>query len=285
MRIVRAVSELRDAVASRRASGGQVGLVPTMGAFHEGHIALMRRSRERCGFTVVSLFVNPAQFNEPSDLEQYPRDEARDAALGEQAGVDILFAPPVAAVYPAGFATTVEVHGLTERLEGAVRGTAHFRGVATVVTKLLGMVTPDVAFFGQKDAQQSLVIQRLVKDLDLDVEIEICPTVREADGLAMSSRNARLDAAGRVRATSISRALFTMEALVAAGDRSASRVLQAGRAILGAADIQPEYLVAVSADGLEDVTRLDGRVLIAVAARVGTVRLIDNVIVDSRALA
>ena len=276
---LRTVRELRDATARRRAAGGQVGLVPTMGALHEGHRSLMRRAKERCGFTVVSLFVNPAQFNERSDLERYPRDEAGDTALCERAEVDILFAPPVEEVYPTGFATTVEVRGITERLEGAMRGPAHFHGVATVVTKLLGMASPDVAFFGQKDAQQSLVIQRLVRDLDIDVEIEVCPTVREPDGVAMSSRNARLGAAARAQAASLSRALFSMRDRAALGERDAARILEAGHAILDAAHVHPEYLVAVSTDTLEDVATLDGRTLLAVAARVGDVRLIDNVII------
>ncbi|MGA7704003.1 MAG: pantoate--beta-alanine ligase, partial [Solirubrobacteraceae bacterium] len=205
--VLRAVDELRAALEPAKHSQRTIGLVPTMGALHEGHLSLIRRAREECDVVVVSLFVNPAQFNEAADLERYPRDEGRDRALARAAGADLLFAPPAEAVYPKGFSTSVEVMGLTDRLEGAVRGSGHFRGVTTVVTKLLNMVGPDVAYFGQKDAQQVVVIRRLVEDLDMGVRIEACPTVREPDGLAMSSRNAHLGAGERVRALALSRAL------------------------------------------------------------------------------
>jgi pantoate--beta-alanine ligase len=279
MRIVRRVAELREAVRSARAAGARIGLVPTMGAFHDGHLALMRRARES-GFVVVSLFVNPTQFNDASDLDRYPRDEARDGELAAMVGVDLLFAPPVEQVYPPGFCTSVEVAGLSAPLEGEMRGVAHFRGVATVVTKLLNMVQPDDAYFGQKDAQQALIIRRLVRDLDLPVRIEICPTVREPDGLAMSSRNVRLDPAARRRAAAISRALRAVEARVAAGERSAARALDDGATILAEAGITPEYFAAVSADTLEPVAELNGETLVAVAAKMGDVRLIDNVLVS-----
>ena len=279
MRIVRTVAELRTAVGSARAGGARIGLVPTMGAFHAGHLSLMRRAREVCGCVVVSLFVNPTQFNETADLARYPRDEQADAAMASEAGVDLLFAPAVDEVYPAGFSTSVEVAGISEPLEGAMRGPRHFRGVATVVTKLLNMARPDDAFFGQKDAQQALLIRRLVHDLDLPVRIEICPTVRESDGLAMSSRNARLDPDARRRAPAIARALFAIAASVAAGERDAELALAAGAPILADAAIEPEYLAAVSAETLEPVVEIAGETLVAVAARVGTVRLIDNVII------
>jgi pantoate--beta-alanine ligase len=256
-----------------------------MGAFHEGHLALMRRARAATGFVVVSLFVNPTQFNDPADLARYPRDEARDADLAQSAGVDLLFAPVPEEVYPPGFATTVEVARLSAPLEGAMRGPAHFRGVATVVTKLLNMVQPDDAFFGQKDAQQALIILRLVQDLDLPVRIEICPTVREADGLAMSSRNVRLDPASRRRAPAIARALHDVEARVDAGERDMRHAIHEARRILSEAGIDPEYFEAVSADTLDPVAHLDGRTLVAIAARVGDVRLIDNVIVSPPAAA
>ena len=280
MRIARSIAELRDAVRSARGAGKRIGLVPTMGAFHEGHLALMRRARAATGFVVVSLFVNPTQFNDPADLARYPRDEARDADLAQSAGVDLLFAPVPEEVYPPGFATTVEVARLSAPLEGAMRGPAHFRGVATVVTKLLNMVQPDDAFFGQKDAQQALIILRLVQDLDLPVRIEICPTVREADGLAMSSRNVRLDPASRRRAPAIARALHDVEARVDAGERDMRHAIHEARRILSEAGIDPEYFEAVSADTLDPVAHLDGRTLVAIAARVGDVRLIDNVIVS-----
>jgi len=281
MIIIRTVTELRDAVRAARAAGKRVGLVPTMGAFHQGHLSLVQRAREQCGFVVVTLFVNPTQFNESADLARYPRDEAADAALAASVGADVLFAPAVDEVYPKGFATTVEVAALAEPLEGVVRGTQHFRGVATVVTKLLNMAQPDEAFFGQKDAQQALIIRRLVRDLDFPVRIEVCPTVREADGLAMSSRNTLLDAESRRRAPALSRALFAVSKAVADGDTNVDAVLKLGRSILIEEGIEPEYFAAVSAETLAPVEVIDGETLVAIAARFGSVRLIDNVIVNS----
>jgi pantoate--beta-alanine ligase len=277
--IVRAVSELRDAVRSARQRDARVGLVPTMGAFHDGHLALMRRARERSGFVVVSLFVNPTQFNDPADLSRYPRDEVRDAELARSVGVDVLFAPSVDEVYPKGFATSVQVARLADPLEGTMRGPGHFRGVATIVTKLLNMVQPDEAYFGQKDAQQALIIRRLVRDLDIPTHVEICPTVRESDGLAMSSRNVRLDPAARRRAPALYRALRAVEAAVAEGGHDAGRALAAGEAILAEAGIAPEYFAAVSSNTLEPVARITGETLVAIAANLGGVRLIDNVLV------
>ncbi len=191
-----------------------------MGALHEGHLSLIRRAREQCDVVVVSLFVNPAQFNEGSDLERYPRSERHDAGLAAEAGADLLFAPSVEEVYPPGFATAVEVLGLTDRLEGAARGSSHFRGVTTVVTKLLCMTMPDTLYLGQKDAQQVVVIRRLVADLNLPVQIEALPTVREDDGLALSSRNALLDPAARARALALHAALRAAGELAARGERS-----------------------------------------------------------------
>ena len=285
MKIVRSVSALREEVATARAAGNRIGLVPTMGAFHEGHLSLMRRARERCGFVVVSLFVNPTQFNERSDLDRYPRDERRDAVMAESVGVDVLYAPPVAEVYPAGFATSVDVSGVSEPLEGAMRGREHFRGVATVVAKLFNMAQPDDAFFGQKDAQQALLIRRMARDLDFPVFVEVCPTVRESDGLAMSSRNALLDATARQRATALSRALFAVQHAVTNGEHDAERALGAGREILEAEGIEPEYLAAVSAETLAPVKTITDATLVPIAARVGNVRLIDNVIVTPEARA
>ena len=215
MRTVRSVAELRSELRPARREERLIGLVPTMGALHEGHLSLVRHARATCDVVVVSLFVNPAQFNEASDLAAYPRDEERDAALAAETGADLLFAPAPGEVYPPGFATTVHVSGLTETLEGESRGVSHFDGVATVVTKLLNMVGPDVAFFGQKDAQQALVIRALVRDLDLPVRIEVCPTVREPDGLALSSRNVHLRGADRERALALRDALAAAEASLA----------------------------------------------------------------------
>ncbi len=278
--VVRRVDELRAALEPPRSSRRTIGLVPTMGALHEGHLSLIRRAREECDVVVVSLFVNPAQFNEAADLERYPRDEQRDRALAQMAGADLLFAPPAEEVYPAGFSTSVEVLGLTDRLEGAVRGAAHFRGVTTVVTKLLNMVAPDVAYFGQKDAQQVVVIKRLVADLDMTLRIEACPTVREPDGLAMSSRNAHLSAAERGRARALPNALTAARAAVSEGERSAEALTETVRVAMSDLDVEPEYVALVSPDTLEPVSELEEPALLAIAARVGSTRLIDNVTLD-----
>jgi pantoate--beta-alanine ligase len=274
------VAELRDALGPERRAGRSVGLVPTMGYFHAGHLSLMRRARATCDVVVVSLFVNPAQFGPGEDLEGYPRDEERDLALARDEGVDLVFIPTVEEVYPAGFATTVEVGSLTGTLEGdpRQRGREHFRGVTTMVTKLFNMVGPDVAFFGQKDAQQALVIRKLVRDLDLPVRIEVCPTVRDTDGLALSSRNGYLSPEDRERAVALSRALSAAEARVARGDVNAAQVLAAARAVLDAAGIEPDYLELRSTTDLSPVERVNGSTLLAVAARVGRARLIDNTI-------
>lgn len=285
MNVVRTVAELRGLVGAARARGSRIGLVPTMGAIHDGHLSLMRRARERCGFVIVTLFVNPAQFNESADLERYPRDEARDAIMAASAGADVLFAPSVADVYPDGFSTMVEVAGVSEPLEGALRGPKHFRGVAIVVAKLLNMAQPDEAFFGQKDAQQALLIRRMVRDLDFPVRIEVCPTIREPDGLAMSSRNTLLDAESRRRAVALSRALFAVEQAVKNGETDAARALAAGAPLLAAERIEPEYFAAVCAETLAPVMTIDGETLVALAARVGPVRLIDNVLVRPAARA
>ncbi|HWX87473.1 MAG TPA: pantoate--beta-alanine ligase [Solirubrobacteraceae bacterium] len=280
---VRSVAELRAALEPSRQAGHTIGLVPTMGALHEGHLSLIARARAQCDVVVVSLFVNPAQFNEQADLERYPRDEERDRELAEQAGADLLFAPPAQEVYPAGFSTSVEVLGLTDRLEGAVRGAAHFRGVTTVVTKLLNMVGPDVAYFGQKDAQQVIVIRRLVEDLNIPVRIEAGPTMREPDGLAMSSRNVQLDYRERERALALYAALEATAAAVSTGERSATRLLAIGRAAMERYALEPEYLALVSPSTLEPVTRLEEPALLAIAARVGSTRLIDNLLIDPAA--
>jgi pantoate--beta-alanine ligase len=280
MRRVRTVAELRAALASSRREELAIGLVPTMGALHDGHLSLIRHAREQCDVVVVSLFVNPAQFNERADLERYPRDERRDAELATAAGADLLFAPSVEEVYPSGFATSVEVLGLTERLEGAARGAEHFRGVATVVTKLLCMALPDVAYFGQKDAQQVIVIRRLAEDLNLPVRIEALPTVREPDGLAMSSRNALLTPDERARALALPAALDAARALAATGERSAQALLEAARASMRPFDVEPEYVALVEPDTLEPVSTLTGEALLALAARVGEVRLIDNAVLS-----
>ncbi|HEX2102107.1 MAG TPA: pantoate--beta-alanine ligase [Solirubrobacteraceae bacterium] len=279
MRTVRTVAAVREALRAPRREARTIGLVPTMGALHEGHLSLIRAARAASDVVVVSLFVNPTQFNDPADLDSYPRDEARDAGLAQRAGADLLFAPPVAEVYPEGFATTVRVAGLTEHLEGAHRGTAHFDGVATVVAKLLNMVAPDAAYFGQKDAQQVAVIRRLVRDLDLPVRVETCPTVREPDGLALSSRNVHLRGADRERALALKRGLDAAAAH-AVGERDPQAIARAGRAAMAELGVEPEYFAVVRPDDLRPVQALDdqGEVLVAVAARIGPTRLIDNAI-------
>lgn len=298
MKTVRTVRDLRRAVSERRAGGpgGQaltgsapradhrVGLVPTMGALHAGHRALLRRARADCDTVVMSLFVNPAQFTAGENLDAYPRDERRDARIAAVEGVDVLFAPPPDEVYPDGFDTHVEVGGLTTVLCGdpSRRGPEHFRGVTTVVTKLLNMVGPDLAYFGQKDAQQALVVRKLVRDLDMPVEIVVCPTVREPDGLAASSRNAYLDADQHGRALALSRALAAAEAAVASGERSGEAVLRAARSELDAAGVEPEYLELRSTRDLTRAERVNGSTLLAVAARIGRARLIDNTVLGER---
>jgi pantoate--beta-alanine ligase len=279
---LRTVADVRAAVSQARRGGASIGLVPTMGAFHEGHLSLMRCAREQCDQVVVSLFVNPAQFSEQADLDGYPRDEGADAALAAGAGADFLFAPPVGQVYPPGFATAVSVAGVTEALEGALRGRGHFDGVATVVTKLFNIVSPDVAYFGQKDAQQVAVIRQLVRDLDMNVRIEVCPTVREPDGLAMSSRNVRLSGTERARATALHRALVAAADSVAAGESDVTAVRAGAIAVLACAAIEPEYFELVAADTLVPLRRIEGEVLVLLAARVGATRLIDNVIIKSQ---
>lgn len=283
MKIVRTVAELRGEVAAARGRGLRIGLVPTMGAFHEGHLALMRRAGERCGLVIVTLFVNPTQFNEAADLARYPRDEARDAELAASAGAHLLFAPPVEEVYPPGFSTTVEVGGISGPLEGVVRGPQHFRGVATVVAKLLNMAQPDEAMFGQKDAQQALLVRHMVRDLNIPVHIEVCPTVREPDGLAMSSRNALLDPDARSRAPVLHEALRTIADAIAAGARDAAPLIERATARLAERGVTPEYLAIVSAETLEPLPVIRGEVLVAIAARFGAVRLIDNVLATATA--
>jgi pantoate--beta-alanine ligase len=271
-RVVATVEELRDELG-----GVAPGLVPTMGALHEGHLALIRRAAAENARTVVSVFVNPTQFDDPADLGRYPRNLAADAALAAGAGADVVFAPAPETVYPVGFATAVEVAGLTEPWEGAARP-GHFRGVATVVAILLNAVRPARAYFGEKDFQQLVVVRRLHRDLRLPGEIVGCPTVRDADGLALSSRNARLTPAERERALAVPRALFRMAELAHAGEPAAASLLAAGRAELSAVSaVEVQYLAVVDPESLEPVDRVGPGARALIAVRVGDVRLIDNV--------
>ena len=278
MRTIRTVAEMRAWLGNARDRDRSVGLVPTMGAFHAGHHSLMRAARDEMDEVVVSLFVNPAQFNDPNDLAAYPRSEANDAAEASELGVDVLFAPAVSEIYPEGFATTVMVGGLAEVLEGAERGPGHFAGVCTVVNKLFNIVGPDVAYFGQKDAQQVAVVKRMVRDLDMPVRIEVLPTVREPDGLALSSRNVRLSSEDRARALGLSRALQAAAAAVASGERDADAIRAAALAELG--DVDAEYLAIVDPLTFAPLRTVSARTLVAIAAQVGPVRLIDNIVLE-----
>jgi pantoate--beta-alanine ligase len=261
-----------------RAKGRTIGLVPTMGALHEGHISLVRRSRDRAGATVMSIFVNPAQFGPSEDLRRYPRPLDADCEKAASAGCDAVFVPEAAAIYPEGYCTYVTVEGLEKKLCGAARP-GHFRGVATVVLKLLNIAAPDIAFFGQKDAQQVIVLRRMAADLNLPVRIEVCPTVREADGLAMSSRNAYLTPAERAAAPVIFKGLTAARSLYEAGERSAARLVRAAEKELCETPlVKKEYLDIVDTVTLEPLAIVTGSALIAVACRTtesGT-RLIDN---------
>jgi len=263
VKTIRTIRELR-AELERVPAGASVGLVPTMGAFHAGHLALFAAAHDECDVVVVSLFVNPAQFGPAEDLDRYPRDEEADAQLAAEAGVDILFAPSTDELYPPGYATWVDVEGVSDGLEGAARP-GHFRGVATVCLKLFNIARPRRAYFGRKDAQQAAVVQRLVRDLDLGIEIRVVPTVRDADGLALSSRNAYLSAEERAQAAALPRAL----AAGAAADRAGDDPVAAAQAALNG--LRPEYV---------EVAELEGERLLLAGVRVGSTRLIDNVVLE-----
>ncbi len=266
----------------RREQDRTIGLVPTMGALHEGHLSLVREARRMCDVVVVSVFVNPAQFGPGEDFERYPRDLTKDTALLTDYNVDYIFAPPVEELYSKNFSTYVNVEGLSDQLEGAARP-GHFRGVATVVTVLLNVVRPDFAFFGQKDAQQAVIIRRLVRDLALDTEIIVLPTVREDSGLAMSSRNSYLNAEEQEAATVIHRALAKAKETYKAGEKHASKLAELVRTMIEAEPrVRVDYVSITDAETLEKLDKLDERpVLIAVAAYIGKIRLIDNTMLNS----
>ena len=278
MIIYHTIAEIREFVRQARVKGRSIGLVPTMGYLHEGHLELMRRAKEQCGCVIVSIFVNPTQFGPGEDLERYPRDLERDARLAEGAGVDAIFNPEAKEIYPPGYCTYVDVERITERLCGFSRP-GHFRGVATVVTKLFNIVKPDQAFFGQKDAQQVLVIQRMAADLNMEVGVVTVPTVREADGLAMSSRNIYLDAGQRQAALVLSRSLKMAADEVRAGERSAAKIRQLVIEMIKAeplADI--DYVEIYSHPELDPLELIEGPALLAMAVKIGQTRLIDNAI-------
>lgn len=276
--VIRTSAELREKVAAWKRSGMLVGVVPTMGALHDGHLSLARAAREQSDRVIVTIFVNPMQFNNPDDLTKYPRDEAHDLALLEAEGVDVLFAPGVDEVYPEGFATTVSVSGVSEPLEGAFRP-GHFDGVATVVSKLFGMTQAGRAFFGEKDWQQLQVVRRLVEDLNIPVKVMGCPTIREADGLAMSSRNVRLSAVERAQAPALHQIMQAAAAEIRAGAPVGATLLNAQAAILEAGFSAVEYLELRTIEGLRPMAHLDEPARMLVAAQLGDVRLIDNIAV------
>jgi pantoate--beta-alanine ligase len=272
------IDEMRNACRAFRRAGRRLGLVPTMGALHEGHLSLVRAARASCDAVAVSIFVNPTQFGPSEDFARYPRSCEHDRELLERAGVDVLFAPSVEEMYPAGAVTWVTVEGLSSKLDGRSRP-GHFRGVTTVVAKLLHIVEPDAAFFGQKDAAQVAIIRRMVQDLDLPVEIVVCPIVREPDGLAMSSRNVYLDREQRKRALVLHRSLLRVKQLADSGERDAARLVAAGLAEVAAeGSVRPDYFEIVNPDTLDPVVDVTGGALVAVAAYVGTTRLIDNIL-------
>jgi pantoate--beta-alanine ligase len=279
MLVLKTIAETRTACTRIRAAGKTLGLVPTMGALHEGHLSLVRAAQASCDAVVVTIFVNPTQFGPKEDFASYPRTMEQDCQTLEAAGVDLVFAPSVEEMYPSGASTFVEVAGLSERLDGASRP-GHFRGVATVVAKLFNIFTPDHAFFGQKDAAQVAVLRKMVRDLRFGVQLDVCPTVREPDGLALSSRNRNLSIEQRRQALVLSRALRGVEEQVRGGKHDSAELLaEALRTLQEEPGVQVDYCRIVDPDTLEDVPDVRHSALVAVAARVGKTRLIDNLLV------
>ena len=280
MQVLSTVKEMRAACRAVRREGRSLGLVPTLGALHAGHIGLVRAARAQCDTVAVSIFVNPTQFGPNEDFAKYPRTFEQDCALLEQEGVALVYAPQPEEMYPAGASTFVEVEGVGDRLDGASRP-GHFRGVATVVAKLFHIVAPDKAFFGQKDAAQVAVLRRMVRDLNFDLELIVCPTVREPDGLALSSRNRYLSAEERARALVLSKALNIIAAAYRAGQKNVPHLLEAGRSAIAAEpEVLIDYLEIVDAETLLPLTDARAGALVAVAARVGSTRLIDNTLLE-----
>ena len=276
MQIIRTVREMQRWSEDRRLERKTVAFVPTMGFLHEGHLSLVREAKNRGDVVVVSIFVNPMQFNQSSDFDKYPRNEAQDERALKELGTDVLFMPPPAEIYPDGYQSAVEVEKVSQPLCGAFRP-GHFRGVTTVVAKLFNMVKPHCALFGEKDFQQCVVIKRMVRDLNFDIDIVTLPTVREDDGLAMSSRNARLSAAERETSLCVSRALTTAQELVSGGQFSSAVILQAVQQVLTQnAEVRVEYASLCHPETLEEVEQIAGPTLLAIAVWVGDVRLIDN---------
>ena len=276
MDVYKTIESMRSATRSYRHRKQRLGFVPTMGALHEGHLSLVRAAKAQCDVVAASIFVNPTQFGPQEDFSRYPRTFDHDRELLEREGVNALFAPAVEEMYPAGAVTYVTVEGLSDKLCGSSRP-GHFRGVTTVVSKLFNIVEPDVAFFGQKDAAQVAIIRRMVRDLDIPVEIAVCPIVREADGLALSSRNAYLGPQERKDALVLSRSLLEVQHAVESGETNRDKLIAIGRKAFSLVpSVRLDYFEVVDPDNLESVETIEGRALIAVAAFVGTTRLIDN---------
>jgi pantoate--beta-alanine ligase len=280
MTVAEQIEEVRQKVAAARRQGARIGLVPTMGALHAGHVSLMQAARRECDYVVVSIFVNPTQFGPHEDLQKYPRPLAADLKACEAEDVDLVFHPQPETIYPDAFRTFVEVQGLSDVLEGKFRP-GHFRGVATVVLKLFNIVAPDIAYFGQKDYQQQTLIRRMCRDLDLPVEIRVCPTIREADGLALSSRNVYLSPEERQAALSLSRCLRRADELLRRGAADLEAIRGEMRQVLtDTPGVVPDYATLVDPETLTEATAVQPRLVALVAARVGRTRLIDNLPID-----
>ena len=282
MKTISKVSEMKNIVNEVKKEGKSIGLVPTMGYFHQGHLSLIREVRKKCDILIASIFVNPTQFGPSEDYERYPRDLGRDELIAEREKVDFIFAPSVSEMYPSGYSTFLEVEGLSKVMCGKSRP-AHFRGVTTVVAKLFNVIQPDVAYFGQKDAQQAAIIKKMASDLDMDVEIHVCPIVREKDGLAMSSRNAHLNEEERKTATVLYRSLLKAKDEIIKGKKDAGEISkEITEVIEGEKLARIDYIAIVDPENLQEVDNIDQEVLIATAVWIGKTRLIDNIYVKQK---
>jgi len=278
MKIIAKLGKMRSVVKDVKSQGKTVGFVPTMGSLHEGHLSLVRESLRKTDVTVVSIFVNPAQFGPKEDFKDYPRDLKQDSEILEREGVDYLFVPDTDKIYPEGYETYVEVHDLEDKLCGRSRP-SHFRGVCTVVLKLFNIITPDISFFGQKDAQQAIILKRMVQDLNLDLRIEVLPIIREKDGLAISSRNSYLNQKERKAALVLSRSLKEAQLMIKKGEKGSAAILGRTKEIINEEPlVKIDYVEVVDMDKLTPVTRIEKEVLVALAVFIGKVRLIDNTI-------
>ncbi len=278
--ILKKINEIREAVKVIKAKGGNVGFVPTMGYLHQGHLSLIKKAKEENDFVIVSIFVNPIQFGPNEDLEKYPRDIERDTKLAVEAGCDLIFNPEVSEMFPKPLKTGVQVDGLTERLCGKKRP-GHFKGVTTIVSKLFNIVAPDRAYFGQKDAQQVAVIKRMVEDLNFDLEIKVCPIIREEDGLAMSSRNVYLNPEERKEALALSKSLQLAEKLISQGEKKVGKVISKMKEFIESHPLcEVDYIEILDFENLEEIEKIEGTILIGIAVKLGQTRLIDNKILE-----